>query len=98
MTFQQAYHDTQDWKRRVYLIFMYHSTRKYQSKDWRVTDSANYFQIPISAVSEALTLNEHWEIVKNCKSKNEAILRLRNGKNVGTNETRDISGMDKTNS
>lgn len=77
MTFQEAYFSSTDWKRKVYLVYMYHYTRLSHNKDWRLTDTADYFTTSISTISEALTLNENWELIKNCKSQNEALKKLR---------------------
>jgi hypothetical protein len=77
MTFQEAYLRTDDWKRKVYIISMYHNSRRHHNKEWKLTDTASYFTTSVGTISEALTLNEHWDLVKNCKSKNEALKKLK---------------------
>lgn len=84
MTFHDAYRNTTDWKRRTYLVSMYHNSRLAHSKEWRLTDTAQYFQASIGAISEALNLNEHWDEIKDCKSRNQALEKIKNGKDMGT--------------
>jgi hypothetical protein len=84
MTFKDAYAQTEDWKKRVFLISMFHNARKYESRRWKLTDSAEYFDVSIGIISEALTLVEHWTSICDCSSRNQALMRLKNGRNVET--------------
>lgn len=78
MTYVEAYKSTRDWKRRAYLIATFHNVQLFHNKNWRLTDSARYFQISIGAISEFLTLNEKWDLIKHCHSKNSALKKVKN--------------------
>ncbi len=85
MTFNQAFHTTDDWKHRAYLIATFHNMQLYYNKDWKLINSANYFEISIGSISEFLTINAHWDEIKNCQSKNAALKRIKqNGTSMET--------------
>jgi hypothetical protein len=77
MTFFNAYQEATDWKRRVNLISFYHYIMLSRNKNWKLTDSAHYFGLSMGLISESLNLSEHWELVKECKSRNEALKRIK---------------------
>jgi hypothetical protein len=77
MTFREAYKNSSDWKRRINLISLYHYTRVHKSKDWKLTDSANYFGVSIGLISESLNLCKNWDVIRECNSRNEALKKVK---------------------
>lgn len=77
MTFKSAYEKASTWQRRITIISLYHNARKAKDKNWKLTDSANYFGLSIGLISESINLSEHWDVVKDCGSRNEALKRIR---------------------
>lgn len=78
MTFKEAFHKSNNWQRKIVLISLYHNRCLALNSDWNLSDTAKYFEISIALVSENLKLNSHYDEIKDCKSRNEAIIKLRN--------------------
>ena len=77
MTYRESYKLEKDWKRRVALIATFHGARCLQSKTWKLTDSAKYFGISIGLISESLNLSKHWDQIESCKSRSEALRKVK---------------------
>lgn len=77
MTFRESYSLAKSWQRRVTLISLYHNAKLSRNKEWKLTDSANYFNCSIGLISESLTLSQNWDKIKECKSRNSAMKALK---------------------
>lgn len=77
MTFTEAFHSARTWQRKVVLVSLFHNARLMKNKHWTLTNSAKYFNVSIGLISENLKLSELFEEVKHCKSRNEALKRLK---------------------
>jgi hypothetical protein len=77
MTFRAAFDSTQDWKKKIFLVSMFHNAKKHGMRTWRLTSTAEYFGMSIGFISESLMLVEHWEKIADSKSRNEALTKLR---------------------
>lgn len=77
MKFKQAFDEAKTWQRRVVLISFYHNAKRIKNKKWKLIDSASYFGVSIGQISESLSLASKYDDVKDCKSKNEALRRIK---------------------
>lgn len=77
MTCKEAFHKTSDWKRRINLISYFHHARLAKNKNWKLTDSAKYFGCSIGLISESLNLSKHFDRVKQCHSRSEALRKMK---------------------
>lgn len=90
MTFKEAYHHEKRWIERVTIMEMYHLSNKIKNKDWRVVDTAVYFGVSKAMVSENLMLAQAIEMIKECNSRNQALMKLRR-LHFGDNDARNNS-------
>lgn len=80
MTPNELYKETKEWQRKVALVSYLHNKMFFHSKKrWTIKDTAKYYSISVGAVSENLKLFKSMEMVKECKTRKEALELLRNG-------------------
>ena len=77
MTFITAFRLATSWKRKVALVSLFHNARLSKNKHWKLINSANYFNVSIGLISENLKLSKNWDEIKECKSRNEALILLK---------------------
>jgi len=78
MTFKEAFNKAETWQKKIVLISLYHNRCLAKHHTWHISDTAKYFECSIALISENLKLNNHYDDVKDCKSRNEALIKLRN--------------------
>lgn len=61
------------WQRKVVLIAMYHNFHKMKDNNWKLVNTASYFHVSIGLVSENLRLFKNYELVKECKTRKDAL-------------------------
>lgn len=76
MTFKESFDKANEWQKKVALVSLYHNTQLMHNKKWRVRDTANYFGISMGHCSEDLKLSEQFDEVKECQSRNQALMRI----------------------
>ena len=77
MTYRESYIIEKDWKRRIALIAMFHGARLIRNQNWKLTDSAKYFGLSLGLISESLHLSKHWDQIESCKSRSEALRKIK---------------------
>ena len=78
--FHEKYKETKSWLVKVKIVSIYHSLKKLQMPDWKVSGTAKYFSISIGNASENIWLSKHIPLIKDCKSRNAALKLLRKRK------------------
>jgi len=73
MTAKEKFVKCKDWKCRVKIINLLHCFMQVKRKKWGMRDTARYFNISLGAVSEAILLTNHWELISSCTTRNEAL-------------------------
>ena len=77
MTYKEAYKLTKQWQRKASLISIYHHKMKLLNKHWSVRLTASYFDVSIGKVSEDIKIVLNIEKVKNCETRQDALIILR---------------------
>jgi len=88
MTLKEAYLKEEIWHRKIIIVSLYHNAQLLKMGSQNLIETAKYFEISIGLVSENLMLNKHYEEIKDCKSRNEGLQKLR-GKTKNDNITED---------
>jgi len=77
LTYRESYSSEKSWKRRVALIATFHGARLMRNPNWKLTDSAKYFGLSLGLISESLNLSKHWDQIDSCKSRSEALRKIK---------------------
>lgn len=79
MKFRQTFNEEKIWHKKVVIIETFHLLMEFKSPGWKIKDTAEFFNISLSYVSEDLKLaaaireNENLKIL----SRNRALKRIR---------------------
>lgn len=81
MTYKEKYESMKldDWRGRASIMNLFHVIMNTKSK-WRIRSTASYFKVSIGLVSENLRLIANFDRVKNCRTRSEALVTLKNYK------------------
>jgi hypothetical protein len=61
MTFRQKYESSKTWQKKIYVMSLYHHFALMRDMHWTIQETANYFHVSKSLVSENLKLALHME-------------------------------------
>lgn len=76
MTYKEKfdqYSSRTDWLKRAKVIFLYHQARKKLNYKHRIDQTSSYFSVSPGYVSLSITIVNHYNEIKNCKSRDQAI-------------------------
>lgn len=79
MTFKEKLEKEKRWCEKIFIIALYHNSKLYHNNKWKIIDTANYFDVSIGQISEALKLCEaikKYPALENL-SRNQALKKLR---------------------
>ena len=76
MTFRQKYFSSNLWQQRAAIMSLYHQIRQIESERWTLQKTADYFNCSIGLVSENINITSRIEELKDCLTRNEALLRI----------------------
>ena len=77
MTYKEKLQKTTNWKTRILIINLYHKIQVAKHSTWLLQNTAKYFGISIGQTSEAIKLAENIHLVGDCKSRKQALVRLK---------------------
>ncbi len=77
MKYSEKYHTERRWDKKVLIIHVYHHIMLLRKKDWRVRDTARILKISVGKASEDLKLAKELDKVIDCRSRNEALKRIK---------------------
>lgn len=78
MTLKEHYDKAKSWQRKCIVISFYHHGMLIRHKGkWNVRRTSQYFGVSIGKVSEDIKLCLVLDIVKHCKTRQDALLILR---------------------
>jgi len=75
-TFIYKYQTSRRWQNKCRIIALYHHTQRLKHRRWGIRATALYFGLGKSMVANAIRLSEHYDEVKDCKTRNEAMAKL----------------------
>ena len=78
MTYKEQYNDHTTWQEKVVIMNLFHCLQVATKKRWRMADTASYFDVSLSLVSENLKLAEHLDVCKHIEFRDKAIQFVRN--------------------
>lgn len=74
----EKYKKTSSWLLRARLIFVYHNYQMFKHEyKWSVRKTARYFDVSIGQVSESLKLVSNYDKIKDCKTRQEALEKVK---------------------
>lgn len=76
-TFKSIFDGTDNWWARVILVRNFHFNRNFDNKDWGLRQTANYFDVSTGWISETLKLSRNRELVIDCKTRKEALIKIK---------------------
>jgi len=82
MTFHERYKVEKTWHGRAQIMEIFHLAQRFNNKEWRLQDTAQYFQASLGLVSENLRLADLMHTrpdILNCSSRQEALKRINYG-------------------
>lgn len=77
MTYKDKFNNCEAWHQRATILNLYHVLMCVRDKNWKLADTARYFDKSIGYVSESISLANHIELVRECKTRKEALERIR---------------------
>lgn len=76
MTYKEAYKSTKQWQRKASLISTFHYKMQLKGR-WKIRDTAHYFDVSIGKVSEDIKIVLNMERVKECDTRQKALIILK---------------------
>jgi hypothetical protein len=77
MTEISDYKEANNWSDKIRIMALYHYTQVGMNNKWYAKDTARYFDVAISTVTENLWIAEHLGELKDIGSRNKALKKLR---------------------
>ncbi|HWY33592.1 MAG TPA: hypothetical protein VNX68_03030 [Nitrosopumilaceae archaeon] len=87
MTYKEKFEKETDWQRKIILVDLFHCRKLLEfGSNWRMMDTANYFQISLATVSEDITIAEHLREGKwKFSSRNNALKAIKTLRDLKSN-------------
>ncbi len=82
MTFLEKYRKETKWQLRIILMEMFHLYKQSNNEKWQMKNTAGYFGVSKSLVSENLAIARKLEQLDICPSRKQALRKLRELNNV----------------
>lgn len=76
-TFYEIFQRTGNWWEKISLVRNFHLARSLENRRWGLRQSAKYFKVSTGWFSESLKLARNRELIKDCKTRKEALLKVK---------------------
>lgn len=84
MTFLEKYRKETKWQLRIILMEMFHLHKQANNEKWKISETAGYFGVSKSLVSENLAIAKQLEQLDMCPSRKQALRKLKELNNVAS--------------
>jgi hypothetical protein len=77
MKFSEKYSLSKTWLGKIKVIALYHHIKVYKNPNWKLANTARYFNVSISLVSENIMLGSNLDKIEKCKTRTAALHAIR---------------------
>ncbi len=77
MKFSEKYRLADNWLSKVKVIALYHHIKVFKYSHWTLRNTADYFNVSVSLVSENILLGHNLDKIESCKSRTDALKIVR---------------------